>query len=49
MAEESAIDWNICCLYKVSTDEKLQHPTRGGYETIADNVQPFNELNALPL
>ena len=44
-----ATDWTICVFCQLDTKESLISPTDRGYETIADNITQFSNLDSMPI
>lgn len=43
------INWNICCLCQVDTHEAIQTISKESCKSIANNLQKFHDIHALPL
>ena len=44
-----ATDWTICVFCQLDTKESLISPTDRGYETTADNITQFSNLDSKPI
>ena len=42
------LDWTLCVLCQISSDQPLQTPTHVGYLSLADNLSSFAESGLLP-
>lgn len=42
------INWNLCCLCQIDTNERLQNPTLDGYLSLEKQLKEFKNLNATP-
>ena len=48
-SSSQATDWNKCVLCQLDSKERLISPTDKGYETVADNIIHFSELDSMPV